>query len=501
MPSEKKGSAYTKAVFGGCFLIVALMSMFMLRYMGVGFPFLFSRTQAAPEGTAVTIHLLAWCRDNSTEVIAVREFSIGQMQLVSASGKDIKLFAVTATFLTGPPRGELLQALSLTYELSFKTARGEITKLKKTVAVPIIGGLGLHQTAVTTLTPEQMGLVNVGDASLLTVNVNVQADMLTDKQRTVASSTGLVEARMTMQEGGFMRAVTSGQVSKEGHGYIVAQLSGTMSKPQWKVQGVVRIASSSGKEWSILDEPDAPPEAVPKDKTPSPSPSPKPEPPPPTSPPTWESGYGAREPEPPPDGGRMFEPTFGETCFLSETLVLTCTGEKRISDLLIGERVLGVADGRVLEGVVSQIFKHNADSYYLIQTGKREVRVTESHLFLTRSGWTTAGNLAVGDSVVVLRNGQLCEEQIAEKKLVTGKVTVFNIRVSGTETYFAGGFAVHNKLTMSLIDLLRSFFNGYMLVLPIRVTNSLVIDGAMIIILLVGIALVCLGMILSRNKK
>jgi len=287
----------------GIILIAILSCAFVLRMWEVPLPFIFRETQPAPEGVAITISLLAFCTDNSTEVIAVREFKLPTIELVTQSGKTIKYFAVTALFLVGPPEGEQLQAVDLGYEIALSSVKTETTaidKVSKSIRLPVIMGLAMHQSVVVQVTPAQLGLANIGDASLLKVSVKVQADMTTDLGRKVMSSTGTADARLTMQEGGFTAGPVSGQVSEKGHGYVVAVLTGTWTKPEWRVIGVVPIAGDKGLQY-LKGESDKPTPKV-DDKPPPETPeTPKPTgptSPTPTPPPTETPGYREGGPEP-----------------------------------------------------------------------------------------------------------------------------------------------------------------------------------------------------------
>jgi hypothetical protein len=108
--------------------------------------------------------------------------------------------------------------------------------------------------------------------------------------------------------------------------------------------------------------------------------------------------------------------------------------------------------------------------------------------------------LARGDYVFVFQDGRLCEEEILSKHFASEKVAVFNLQVS-VGTYFAGGFVVHNKLTQSWLQNFIAFFNSYMLLLPYRVTSTLVIDLFPVIVGIFAIVLVAVGLTLSRKKN
>jgi hypothetical protein len=171
---------------------------------------------------------------------------LSQLTLLTTSGKEIKYFAITCSFLAGPPTDEVLQSIDLTYEIAMKTSSGALQPVTKFVHLPIVANLALHQSQVIPITPQELGLNTVGDVALLTSTVKVEADMTTDQGRKVFTSSGNVETRLAYQEGGFLRSgPVSGQVSEEGAGSVVVVLTGTWQKPQWRAVTVVGIVDDN----------------------------------------------------------------------------------------------------------------------------------------------------------------------------------------------------------------------------------------------------------------
>jgi hypothetical protein len=243
---DKKKNVSNVLLAGAC-LVVLLTGFFTARLLfDFPFPFMTSNAKPAPEGVALTISLLAFCKDNSTEVLATKEYRLSQLTLLTTSGKEIKYFAITCSFLSGPVSDEVLQKIDLTYEIKMSTDRGMLQTVTKSVSLPIIANLALHQSAVIPITPQELGLNTVGDVALLTSTVKVEADMTTDQGRKVFTSSGNVETRLAYQEGGFLRSgPVSGQVSEEGTGSVVAVLTGTWQKPSWRAITVVGIVDDN----------------------------------------------------------------------------------------------------------------------------------------------------------------------------------------------------------------------------------------------------------------
>jgi hypothetical protein len=246
-----------KAAVAGLSLLAVIGTFLVLRWLGAPIPFLFSQTKAAPEGVAVTISLLAFCKDNTTEVIAVKEYKLSEMQLLSPSAKDVKYLAVTATFLSGPPRDETLQSIELSYTIAVKTSAGVSLPFSATVSLSVVSNLALHQSKLIPLTPEELGLTKVGDAAQMTIDLKIQADMVTDQGRKLYVSTGQVQSQVKYEEGGWTRLdnVFSGGSQAAG-GRIIAALTGSWTKPEWKAVTVVSIVNSqTGTQSYILAKP------------------------------------------------------------------------------------------------------------------------------------------------------------------------------------------------------------------------------------------------------
>ncbi len=132
-------------------------------------------------------------------------------------------------------------------------------------------------------------------------------------------------------------------------------------------------------------------------------------------------------------------------CFTEGTQISCPDGPQNISDLVPGDSVYSFYHGSVVQSTVEDVYALNATEYYDIVAGGQEVNVTAEHPFYTGSGFVQAQDLHVGDTVCILENGSMAEAGITSKTLVQLPVEVFNLHVSGPHTFFADGFAVHNK--------------------------------------------------------
>lgn len=136
----------------------------------------------------------------------------------------------------------------------------------------------------------------------------------------------------------------------------------------------------------------------------------------------------------------------GGGCFLSGTKVLSSKGLKEIESIGLGEKVYSFDEkGKILQSLVVGAYSVESDSYYLINTGNNEVKVTGEHPFFTPSGFVPAKELKENDIVFVLEKGNLVPQEIVSIELVKEKVKAYNLMVDNPNTFFANGFAVHNK--------------------------------------------------------
>ena len=132
--------------------------------------------------------------------------------------------------------------------------------------------------------------------------------------------------------------------------------------------------------------------------------------------------------------------------FMAGTMVSTPLGGKKIEDLKVGDRVISFTGNTIVESIVSKTHKVRRDYYFDLVADGYRVKVTAKHPFYIGSDeFKTAEELKAGDNVYVLENKSLVKKRVTSKTRVEKKADVYNLTVDGTNTYFAGGFAVHNK--------------------------------------------------------
>ncbi len=127
----------------------------------------------------------------------------------------------------------------------------------------------------------------------------------------------------------------------------------------------------------------------------------------------------------------------GGGCFLAGTLVSTDHGLTPIEELKVGDRVVASADGHY--ELVTRVYRAVHLEYWTVND---DVSVTGTHPFFTQRGWIECANLEVGDKLIAA-DGEAVS--VASIEARTKGVRVYNIEVSGSHTFYANGFLVHNK--------------------------------------------------------
>jgi intein/homing endonuclease len=119
-----------------------------------------------------------------------------------------------------------------------------------------------------------------------------------------------------------------------------------------------------------------------------------------------------------------------------------------IEKIKIGDEALSFnPDGEIKIAKVIKIHVAKANQIFVLSTKGNEVKVTGEHPFLTEKGvFKKVKDLKVGEKIFVLCDDGLCEETILDKKEFDREAEVYNLTVDGNNTFFADGFAVHNKV-------------------------------------------------------
>lgn len=145
-------------------------------------------------------------------------------------------------------------------------------------------------------------------------------------------------------------------------------------------------------------------------------------------------------------------------CFLGETMILLADGSsKRIDQMVPGDRVLSYdQSGTVMSSTVGQVFIHQVDEYLDLITSTGRVGVTANHPFYAGAnfgaststpGFQPIGHFAKSSNIYAYTGESvLSQTEIVSADRIRADVVVYNLHISeGPPTYFANGFAVHNK--------------------------------------------------------
>ena len=139
-----------------------------------------------------------------------------------------------------------------------------------------------------------------------------------------------------------------------------------------------------------------------------------------------------------PDGGGEDLP-----CFTARTWIAIPDGEKQISEIKIGDKVLAFnADGKRVPEEVIGLHVHLVDEYTIVTfEDGRSTGLIEDHLYWQR------GTLfkPIRDIESVWHwCGHWESRAIIKREVIKGEMLVYNLEVKDLQTYIANGDAVHN---------------------------------------------------------
>jgi hypothetical protein len=165
----------------------------------------------------------------------------------------------------------------------------------------------------------------------------------------------------------------------------------------------------------------------------------------------WDAYEAGCHFRPAPASAEYREPAY-HSCFTNDTLVTMADGtSQRIDQLHEGDAVLSYDEGDAslhpekvlkIEGLVAP----DHLKLRLAHNGK-EIEVTGEHPLHTKGLWVLAKSLHVGSIVTWLDNEtkEVREAEVAEITNITQPAGVYDLSVSNSHTYFAGGLLAHNK--------------------------------------------------------
>ena len=102
-----------------------------------------------------------------------------------------------------------------------------------------------------------------------------------------------------------------------------------------------------------------------------------------------------------PPNNKDFRVAGGNPCVTADTWVMTVDGPRQVGDL-VDEPVSMIVDGKIYPVESNGFWKTGTKQVHrLTFADGRELRVTDNHQIKTPSGWVEAGDLQIGDQVVV----------------------------------------------------------------------------------------------------
>ena len=137
-------------------------------------------------------------------------------------------------------------------------------------------------------------------------------------------------------------------------------------------------------------------------------------------------------------------------CFTGDTLITLADGKtKRIDQIQKGEKIKSFDDKtKISTSTVENVTTREVNKYLVITTSdNRTVKATPEHPFYTGTKFKPIKKFKIGESLYVNDKEKLTKVKITSITKAKEKVKVYNLHNddNGPHTFFANGFAVHNK--------------------------------------------------------
>ena len=134
-------------------------------------------------------------------------------------------------------------------------------------------------------------------------------------------------------------------------------------------------------------------------------------------------------------------------CFTSETKIMIPVGMSRISDINSGDLVISLSpqgNAFSIERVISRLDVGEREIFQVHTECGAQVEVTESHSFLTDTGWAQCKDLRPGTIVNIANGGLVARTVVADIARTHRTAPVHNLHTTGSHTFVADSFVVHN---------------------------------------------------------
>jgi hypothetical protein len=155
-----------------------------------------------------------------------------------------------------------------------------------------------------------------------------------------------------------------------------------------------------------------------------------------------------------PTGTCSLDTTVGWGCFIADTIITMADGSKKsIQEIKVGDRLKSVDGDNTVKSLLRPLLGHQ-DIYSI---NNQDAFFTANHPFLTTQWWKSLDpdttkkeipdlevtKLVIGD-VLITENDKVFIMSIG-KSSSDSSTQLYNFELDGDHTYFANGFAVHNK--------------------------------------------------------
>jgi len=132
----------------------------------------------------------------------------------------------------------------------------------------------------------------------------------------------------------------------------------------------------------------------------------------------------------------------GKGCFTANTMIETPDGEKKISKIKKGDKIISYENGKkTVEFVKSTIIYPPSIVRDFELSNGTVVSSTDHHTMLTTNGWVKFGSITVGSTKLVLPNG---ESSTVIHKSNSRRELVYNLKTTGPHNFIANGLVAHN---------------------------------------------------------
>jgi len=137
-------------------------------------------------------------------------------------------------------------------------------------------------------------------------------------------------------------------------------------------------------------------------------------------------------------------------CFTAGTQITLANGNTRaIEQMQPGDLVRSFDDaGELSTSTLGRLLVSRAQGFLRIVTDHGSVNATASHPFYAGAarGFLPIGEIGLGEAIYFDSGPGIAPTTLREKQTVAAETVVYNLHIAeGPPTYFANGFAVHNK--------------------------------------------------------